>query len=177
MKAVHDYEREEAAQIVSDFRENEVRAAANDIGARQSMLDDHAHNPFKMLSPTRLREINVEILECSPDIYAATQERAKEVRFHAYDLATIILARLVQVFDAEMQQAAIAAERRLVEAGIPLHNPDKSDWELWHQNEILYRHAWRECCRNKHDSLDMNDALGAIQWLATDEANPPFTWL
>jgi len=60
---------------------------------------------------------------------------SSELRVDASELAKTILQRLIQSFDEELNVVALAAKARLTERGIPLANPDRSDWELWHSVE------------------------------------------
>ena len=174
---VLDVEKAETARIVREYRENEKLLADNDLGARQNALSEHDTNPFKRLSPERHQQVLREMASINHEQYLAAASNLRALREQALELAQTILSRLVQSFDAELQTSAISAEQRLEQAEIPLSNPSRTDWELWHQNEVIYRHSWRELCRNKLANLDVNNAVGVCQWMASDETGVPFEWL
>ena len=151
--------------------------ADNDLAVRQNALVENDRNPFKKLSPERHQQILRELQSIDRQKYLIADSNMRQLRQQASDLASTILTRLAKSFDVELQEVAIAAEQRLEEAGIPLSNPSRTDWELWHLNEVIYRHAWREIARNRIENLDLSAAIGACQWLASDEANVPFVWV
>ena len=106
------------------------------------------------------------------------QNYLAELRIDAAELSKEILTKLVESFDAELQEVAVAAEERLKASGITLCK--QGDFELWHMTEVTYRHSWREIARHKLQQFDHSAAdiaIGCIQWLCTDEDGVPFQWL
>ena len=174
-KDVLDIEREEAARIISEYRENEKLAADNDLTSRNDALWHAEHNEMRKLPPVEKQRIQREITQCNHRDFLVAQSRLNELKVDAADLAKTILGRLIKSFDVELNDRAWEAEERLVADFIPLHNGDS--WELWNSSEILFRHSWRAVVRHKLGQPDHSIAVGTIQWLCTTEERVPFAWL
>ena len=122
-REVFDAERAETDRIVFEYRVNEKLLADNDLGARQNALAEHDRNPFKKLSPERHQQVLRELQTIDHEQYLVAASNLRALRQQALELASTILTRLAKSFDDELQAVAIAAEQRLEEASIPLHNP------------------------------------------------------
>jgi hypothetical protein len=190
-KVVLDAEREEAEKLVREYRAAEQLSAANDINLRQHKLDEggpvlvsHSMfgsvvgggNPRKQLSIEERLALQKEIHSCNHETFLIAEATLRELRESALDLAKVILPRLVQSFDAELNERALRVEEELTEDLIPLQNG--SDYELWHRSDVIARHAWRELARNAANNLNVENAIGCIQFLCTSEENTPAVpWL
>jgi hypothetical protein len=166
---VLEHEKTEAALIVREYRKAEQLAADNDLGARQSKLEDM--NPMKKLAPEQRQAIQKEIQSCDRQQFLVAITELRELRESAADLAKTILQRLIVSFDEDLNDRALEAEGRLMKDGIALQN--QGDWELWRMPFVVNAHSWREVCRNAFRNINGENAVGAIQWLATDEENVP----
>jgi hypothetical protein len=179
---------QEALKIVSEYREAEALFAANDISVRQHKLEESvpvvaqpngwilSGNPMRRLTFEERFALQKEVEGCDHDKYLAAEAKLRELRKTAADLAKTVLGRLVKSFDAELNAAAIEAENRLAEIGLPLKNGN--DFELHRHADILCRHSWREVSKSALRNLNLENAVGTCQWLCTfEEGVPGVSWL
>jgi hypothetical protein len=176
-REVLDAEKAEGARIVAEYRAAEQLAAENDLGARQSKLEDSAINPYKKLSPVEIQTLQEEIRQCNHGEYLVALQQQRELRDTAADLAKTILARLVKSFDEELRETAWQFEEQLAKDFIPLSNHAGDDFEAWHTPHVVARHAWRELAKSALRNMSAENAVGSIQFLATSEERVPlFPW-
>ena len=139
---VLDAERAEGLRLVAVFRQNEELERENDIGAitgRITQLDGSrmpAHHD-------EAQNLRAKREKCDHQQWLIAVSNLRELRASAYDLSKVILERLVDSFNDELNGVALDAEKRLTDAGIPLSNPEGNDWELWHSVEVTWRHSWK----------------------------------
>ncbi len=95
-----------------------------------------------------------------------------------------IFERLVEAFDKELNAVALQRESELLAMGILLYS-DRVDAAGYPYKEFPV-HAdpivtgWqcrRECARHSALTVDRDTAIGAVQFLCSDESPIPFQWL
>jgi hypothetical protein len=120
----------------------------------------------------------------SEEKFNAAHSRLNELREEAVKLVRPIFERLVEEFDKELNAVALQRESELQAMGIPLYC-DRLDSAGYPSREFPV-HAdpivtgWqcrRECVRHSALNVDRDNAIGAVQYLCTDESHAPFQWL
>jgi hypothetical protein len=120
----------------------------------------------------------------SEEKFFAAHSRLNELREEAVKLVRPIFERLVEEFDKELNAVALQRESELQAMGIPLYC-DRLDSAGYPSREFPV-HAdpivtgWqcrRECVRHSALNVDRDNAIGAVQYLCTDESHAPFQWL
>jgi hypothetical protein len=89
-------------------------------------------------------------------------------------MAQTILGRLIKSLDAELTQFALEAEERLDNLGIPLSNPEKSDWELWHSVESNSVGRGARCAAARQRRRPLSIASAVFNGFAPRRKEPNF---
>ena len=87
-----------------------------------------------------------------------------------------IFRRLIAGYDNELNQEALAAESRLDRAGLPVRS---GTVECILRTDSICRALWscRHIVERTLSELTRDSAIGATQWLCSDEAGVPFQCL
>ena len=164
---VSDQEADAGAKLIADYREWEAISAANDIESRQIEL-------------TRLKGIGLElkkreIAACDYDKWVEAQAKLSELRAQAFEMAKSLLNRLIEGLNSELNENAIASERRLDAAGLPIKNG--AEWLL--HEDVLCCALWSQrsiASKTLTAVSEVRDGIGSIQWFCTGEPGVPFQW-
>ena len=161
-----DAEREAGVKLIADYRASESTVLSNDIESRQHAL-------------TRLKGIPLELMKreiaaCDFDKWTQAQAEVDRLRKEALELAETIFKRLIKSLDDQINETAIAAEQRLIDAGLPLRNGDS--WLL--HDDSLCRALWSQgrIADRTLAELTPDNAVGCIQWFCSGEPDVPFQW-
>jgi hypothetical protein len=163
-------EREAGGALIERYRQQEVIVAANCIESCQDQL--------RSLKGVGLELMRREIVACDHSKWQAAHDTLAELRTEAFEqFAKPILRRLVKSLEAELNEAALAAEARLDKAGIPVRYSDGT-WML--HSDAICRALWSQ--RNIVEKtfvaiVESGNGIPAVQWLCTDEEHTPFQWL
>ena len=106
--------------------------------------------------------------------WEAAQTRLAELRQEAIELVAPVLRRVLVSYSESLAQAALEAEARLEANGLPLRNGN--EWVL-HEDAVCRALL---SCRVKVEKalfeLQPLSAVGAVQFLLTNEEGTPFNW-
>jgi hypothetical protein len=156
----------------------EKQAEDNDVGLARLRINKGGCGAFE---EERIRE---KIRTMSEEKFNAAHSRLNELREEAVKLVRPIFERLVEAFDKELNAVALQRESELQAMGIPLYS-DRLDSAGYPSREFPV-HAdpivtgWqcrRECVRHSALNVDGGNAIGAAQYLCSDESPVPFQWL
>jgi hypothetical protein len=177
-KAVSADEKAAGVRIVAEYRQAEQTANDNDVGLARARTRNPETTAFE---GERIRE---QIRGMSEEKFNAAQSRLNELREEAAKLVRPIFERLVEAFDKELNAVALQRESELQAMGIPLYS-DRVDAAGYPYREFPV-HAdpivtgWqcrRECARHSALNVGRENAIGAVQFLCTEESHVPFQWL
>jgi hypothetical protein len=176
---VTDGEREAGVKLIEQYREQEVIVAANCIESRQARLHGMKGVPAELLKR--------EIAQCDHSKWEKAQGELAQIRKTAFVLVRPIFKRLVKSLEAELNEAALAAESRLDQAGIPIRGqahldragrPVEGEWLL--HSDAICRALWSQrniVSKTFAALVEVGDGIPAVQFLCTDEEHTPFSWL
>jgi hypothetical protein len=166
---VTEDEREAGVKLVAFYRQNESVAVANDIEGRQDQLRFLKGIPAELMK----REISA----CDYGKWQAAQDKLAELREEAFDYVKPIFRRLIKSLEAELNEAALAAEARLDKAGIPVRCSDGT-WML--HSDAICRALWSQRYIVEKTFVgiaESGNGIPAVQWLCTGEGHTPFSWV
>jgi hypothetical protein len=166
-------EREEGAEIITQYRAAEALAATHDVDGRLHAIHEAENGRLRDLR--KAYQLRNELRSCSQEEFNKAIGRLSELRVQASELAKTILSRLLKAFDSELTEAAIAAETRLDAIGVPVHGGP--GWTLSTDPELTTRHVHREIVRAKLAAIDSGNSIGATEYFCSDEQGVPFEWL
>ena len=156
----------------------EKQAEDNDVSLARLRISRGECGAFEQ---ERIRE---KIRGMSEEKFNAAHSRLNELREESIKLARPIFERLVEVFDKELNSVALQRESELQAMGISLYS-DRLDSAGYpcrefpvHADPIVT--GWqcrRECARQFCPTVDRATAIGAVQFLCSDESPIPFQWL
>jgi hypothetical protein len=159
-------ETEAGVKLIVAYRQWETQAASNCIESRQHEL-------------TRLKGINAELMKreisrCDPVKFVEGQDKLAELRKEAFELVEPIFKRLAKSLNDELNETAIAAEERMERAGLPVKNGDS--WML--HGDAICQAIWsrRHIAERTLSELTVDSAIGATQWLTSNEEGAPFNF-
>ena len=165
----HD-ESQAGLELVARYRVQESVVAINDIDSRAVALEK-PHGP-RGVGAEMLRR---EMAACDHEKYLTACAELAKLREEALALVTPIVKRLVKSLADELNDVALTAEERLEKAGLPI----RAGGVVWIlHSDPLVTAIWS--CRGKAEKLitelSVENSIGTVQWLCTDEEHTPFHW-
>ena len=169
--------------FVRRYREAEELEAANNIPAvtaKVKQLED-AGGFEQSMQAQKLRE---QLRGMDDKKLVSAMEEIRRLRGEAIFLCVPILERLLDVFDEELNETAIAREEQLISMGVSLfsdHLNDKGErvrkWELHSDSICTALQCRREVIRHSLINLSVENSVGCVQYLMTAEERVPWQWL
>jgi hypothetical protein len=169
-------EKKAGEKLLADYRTEEAVSAKHDIDARQTQLDQLRRTSGDGGHGVERERIRRELSQCDHAAFEASQAKLVELRTQAFELAKPVLVRLIENFNANLEEAALAGEQRLEKVGLPIRNGDS--WMMHHDCVCQMFWSCRRIAEKTLAELEQHrDGIGAIQELLTSEEHTPFNWV
>ena len=177
---VTDVEKLAGEKIISEYRAAETVAEKHDADRISRDLDRLGGNGAHGFDRADLRK---ELGQCDRQTFLDAEQKMTELRDQAIALVKPILERLVDQFDTELTEVALAREAELAKLGAPLFI-DKLDtrgvaireYPLHDDPVVTALQCRREVARRTSIVLNRETSIGACQWLTSSEQGVPFGW-
>ena len=87
-----------------------------------------------------------------------------------------IFVRLIESFNANLEEAALSGEQRLDKVGLPIRSGDV--WMMHHDSVCQMFWSCRRIAEKTLAELEQHgNGIGAVQELLTSEEHTPFNWV
>lgn len=163
-------EAEAGAKLISSVREQEAIAAEHDIAGKTYKLNQSVRIPT--MSAVEQEQLRREIAKCDHEKYLAAEDKLRDLRQEAFELAKTLLSRQIESLNSELNENAIASERRLDTAGLSIK--DGAEWMLHDDAICCALWSQRHITEKTLNALAPDSAVGAVQFWCSDEPGVPF---